>query len=61
MPLRLYYSYITLTTVGYGDYTLVSNLGHMLAIIEALAGQLYLVTVVALLVSRIRPGGTEQT
>ncbi len=57
LALRLYYSYITLTTVGYGDYTLVSNFGHMLAIIEALAGQLYLVTVVALLVSRMRPGG----
>jgi Ion channel len=61
LALRLYYSYITLTTVGYGDYTLVSNLGHMLAVIEALAGQLYLVTVVALLIARIRPGGTEQT
>jgi len=57
LALRLYYSYITLTTVGYGDYTLGSNFGHMLAIIEALAGQLYLVTVVALLVSRMRPGG----
>lgn len=53
LALRLYYSYITLTTVGYGDYTPASNLGHMLAIIEALMGQLYLVTVVALLVSRI--------
>lgn len=59
LALRLYYSYITLTTVGYGDYTLVSNFGHMLAIIEALAGQLYLVTVVALLVSRMRPGGDK--
>ena len=53
LALRLYYSYITLTTVGYGDYTPSSNLGHMLAAIEALMGQLYLVTVVALLVSRI--------
>jgi hypothetical protein len=56
LALRLYYSYVTLTTVGYGDYTLRSDLGHMLAVIEALLGQLYLVTVVALLVSRIRPG-----
>ena len=64
LALRLYYSYITLTTVGYGDYTLGSNAGHMLAIIEALAGQLYLVTVVALLVSRIETsdgGGADMT
>ena len=60
LALRLYYSYITLTTVGYGDYSLGTNFGHMLAIIEALVGQLYLVTVVALLVSRMRPGGLRE-
>jgi ion channel len=53
--LRLYFSYITLATVGYGDYTAGSNLGHMLAVVEALMGQLYLVTVVALLIARLRP------
>jgi hypothetical protein len=53
--LRLYFSYITMTTVGYGDYTPAGNLGHALAVIEALTGQLYLVTVVALLVARVRP------
>ena len=53
--IRLYFSYITLATVGYGDYTPAGNLGHALAVIEALTGQLYLVTVVALLVARIRP------
>jgi len=52
--LRLYFSYITLATVGYGDYTPATNLGHMLAISEALLGQLYLVTVVAVLVTRMR-------
>lgn len=55
LAVRLYFSYVTLTTVGYGDYSLRSDLGHMLAVIEALAGQLYLVTVVALLISRMRP------
>jgi hypothetical protein len=54
--LRLYFSYTTLCTVGYGDYTAASDLGHTVAISEALLGQLYLVTVVALLVSRVRPG-----
>ena len=55
--IRLYFSYTTLCTVGYGDYTAASDLGHTLAVSEALLGQLYLVTVVALLVGRVRPGG----
>jgi hypothetical protein len=50
---RLYFSYVTLATLGYGDYTADSNLGHLLSISEALLGQLYLVTVLALLVSAL--------
>ena len=53
--IRLYFSYVTLTTVGYGDYTMAGSLGRTLAVLEALMGQLYLVTVLALLVSRMRP------
>jgi Ion channel len=49
----LYYSFTTLTTVGYGDLTTVSNLGHTLSVTEALFGQIYLVTVVAVLVSNL--------
>ena len=56
-PLRLYFSYVTLATVGYGDYTAAGNLGRALAVLEALTGQLYLVTVVAVVVTRLgRPG-----
>lgn len=51
--LRLYFSYVTLATLGYGDYTPAGNLGHTLAIVEALIGQLYLVTVVAVVVTRL--------
>jgi hypothetical protein len=51
--LRLYFSFVTLATVGYGDYTAASNLGHVLSVLEALIGQLYLVTVIAVLVSRM--------
>ena len=47
----LYFSFATLTTVGYGDVLTRSDLGHTLAVTEALVGQIYLVTVVALLVS----------
>ena len=49
----LYFAYVTLTTVGYGDLTASGNLGRALAVLDALLGQIYLVTVVALLVSRL--------
>jgi FtsH-binding integral membrane protein len=60
----LYFSYMTLTTVGYGDLTPGCGLMRALAVVEALGGQLYLVTVIALLVgnfgmSRNRQG-TDQ-
>jgi hypothetical protein len=59
---RVYFSYVTLATLGYGDYTPGNDLGRTLAILEALTGQLYLVTVVALLVSRLarRPAASAR-
>jgi hypothetical protein len=48
----VYFSFVTLTTVGYGDLTTTHNLARMLAITEAMLGQFYLVTVIAVLVSR---------
>jgi hypothetical protein len=54
--IRVYFSFVTLATVGYGDYTPAGNLGHTLAIFEALLGQLYLVTVVAVVVTRLGHG-----
>jgi hypothetical protein len=50
----LYFSYATLTTVGYGDLVAATNLGRSLAITEALVGQIYLVTVVAVIVANLR-------
>jgi voltage-gated potassium channel Kch len=50
---RIYFSYVTLTTVGYGDFVMAENLGRMIAVTESLLGQVYLVTIVALLVSNI--------
>ena len=50
---RIYFSYVTLTTVGYGDFVMAANDGRMIAVTEALLGQVYLVTIVALLVSNI--------
>jgi hypothetical protein len=51
----LYYSFSTLTTVGYGDLVAATDLGRSLSITEALVGQIYLVTVVAVIVGNLRP------
>lgn len=51
----IYFSFVTLTTLGYGDYTARTNFGHTLSITEALLGQIYLVTVVATIVARLAP------
>jgi hypothetical protein len=50
---RIYYSFITLCTVGYGDFVPYGNIARMIAVTEALVGQVYLVTIVALLVSHV--------
>ena len=55
----LYFSFTTMTTTGFGDLTAAHDLGRSLAITEALVGQIYLVTLVALIVGnlgRARPG-----
>jgi hypothetical protein len=64
MPDYLYFSFVTQTTVGYGDLTASGDLGRAIAAFEALVGQLYLVTVVALVVSnmsRARRPSREET
>jgi Ion channel len=53
---RQYFSYVTLATLGYGDYTASSTLGRSLAVFEVLLGQLFLVTAVALLVGTLVAG-----
>jgi hypothetical protein len=55
LAVRMYFSYVTMTTVGYGDYTTSGNVAHTISITEALFGQLYLVIVLAVLVSRLAP------
>jgi hypothetical protein len=55
-----YFSFITLTTTGYGDLTAAGNLGRAFAVLEALTGQIYLVTVVALLISNLRGRRIEE-
>jgi hypothetical protein len=52
-----YFSFTTLTTLGYGDFTAAGSLGRAVAVIEALTGQVFLATLVARLVSAYRAGG----
>jgi hypothetical protein len=56
----VYFSFVTLTTVGYGDLTARTNLGRTLAVSEALLGQVYLVTVVATIVGHLVPSGRSR-
>ena len=47
----VYFSFVTLATLGYGDVVPISNIARGIAILEAVAGQLYLAVLVARLVS----------
>ena len=60
----LFFSYTTLTTVGYGNLVPAGSVGQTFAMLEALFGQIYLVIVVARLVSlwgQHRPGRVTQS
>jgi Ion channel len=50
---ELYFSFVTLSTVGYGDLTPAGGVPRAFAVAEMLAGQIYLVTVVSLIVSNL--------
>ena len=59
-----YFSFTTLTTLGYGDFTAAENGGRAVAVLEAMTGQVFLATLVARLVTAYRapdprpgPGG----
>jgi Ion channel len=52
----LFFSYTTLTTTGYGDLVPAGQVGRMVSGFEMMVGQIFLVTLVAGLVSLWRPG-----
>jgi hypothetical protein len=53
---QIYFSFTTLTTTGYGDLTPTLNAGRALSVLEMLVGQIYLVTVIGLLIGNLRRG-----
>ncbi len=50
LPGFVYYSFVTLTTLGYGDISPLNRAGEVTAYLEAIVGQLYLTILVARLV-----------
>jgi hypothetical protein len=55
----LYFSFVTLSTVGYGDIIPVSPAARLLAIVEATAGMIYMTVLIARLVALYSSGGTR--
>ena len=51
MTQMLYFSFVTMTTLGYGDISAYSTAARVLASVQALLGQLYLTVLVARLVA----------
>ena len=56
---RTYYSFTVLTTTGFGDFTAGLPVGRAIAVVEMLTGQLYLVTVIGILVGNMASGRRE--
>ena len=56
----LYFSFVTLTTVGFGDITPQSLLGQRLAVFEAAMGGIYLAVIIAMIVGRYMTMQAEQ-
>ena len=53
----LFFSFVTLTTTGYGNLVPATNPGQTLAVFEMLIGQLFLITAVGKIVTAWRPRG----
>ena len=56
----IYFSFITLATLGYGDITPVTNVARMLAMLEAMTGTLFVGVMIARLVSLYSASGQSQ-
>ena len=54
LPTTTYFSFVTLTTLGYGDISPVTPVAQMLVMLEAVAGMFYLAVIVASLVGSYR-------
>ena len=55
---HVYFSFTTMTTTGFGDLTPANSLGRAIAVVAMLVGQIYLVTIIGLLVGSLRRART---
>jgi uncharacterized membrane protein len=53
-----YFSFVTMTTLGYGDITPVTDLARAVVVFQTIMGQIFLVVVVARVVSLLGTGRT---
>jgi hypothetical protein len=60
-PVYSYFSFTSLTTVGFGDYTAKTDLGRRVVVIEAVIGQVFIATTLARLVSLYKPPSATPT
>jgi hypothetical protein len=51
----LFFSFVTMTTVGYGNLVPAANPGQTLAVVEAVTGQLFLIVAVGKIISGLQP------
>ena len=56
----VYYSFVTLSTLGYGDVTPATPVARSMSAAEAIVGQLYLAVFVAALVGRYLSAGSDR-
>lgn len=59
-PDLMYFSFVTLATLGYGDITPRTNIARSLAVLESIAGMLYIAVFMARLVSRQSSDGEAE-
>jgi hypothetical protein len=57
----LFFSFVTMTTVGYGNLVPAANPGQTLAVLEAVTGQLFLVVAVGKIISGLQPRRGERS
>jgi hypothetical protein len=62
MPAMTYFSFVTLTTLGYGDMSPANYISEVIVILEAVTGMFYLAIIVASLISamRVKPRYKDQ-
>lgn len=57
----LYYGFVTLSTLGYGDIVPKLPIAKSLALLTTIAGQFYMATIIAIIISKYQPGSKSKS